>query len=200
MGLLTRTQLIPRPVEVKPYPWAQSYARIEIDVLHDEEHDTDDMHILSVISECITQISHPSEPQANAAIPTRQKYGRVHFRVKTASLDVALEDLKQYLIATRDYLRDSPSLAFRVRMPFKCRRDSDSPALLAMRWREGPRNKLCLSPMAIEIPNIDNYNIFLDLYEKESDEGAAVAAKYVDFKGDCYGTRTTQVSVNSGST
>ena len=196
MGLLARTQLIPRPVEVKPYPWAQGYARIEIDILHYEEHNIDKIPTLSMISECITQINSPSEPQANVAVPARQKYGRVHCRVKTASLDVALDDLKQYLIATRDYLRNSPVLAFKVTIPFKCRRDRDSPALLAMRWREGPRNKLCLSPMAIEIPNMDSYNIPPDLYEENSDEDAVVGAEYADFKGDCDDSRTTFVSVS----
>ncbi|KAE8155608.1 hypothetical protein BDV40DRAFT_283320, partial [Aspergillus tamarii] len=66
-------------------------------------------------------------------------------------------------------------------------------------WREGPRNKLCLSPMGIEIPNMDSYNIPLDLYEENSDEDNVVGAEYVDFKGDCDDTRKTFVSVSLGT-
>ncbi|KAF7589433.1 hypothetical protein BBP40_004303 [Aspergillus hancockii] len=169
MGLLIRKKLDQRQLEVTPHPLAQDYAKVEIDVPCDiPEGKGKKISVLSVISGCLKQLRDPSWAQKTPTLPSNQKYGRVYCRVRTASVDAAAEILKLYLVEMKLYLKHRSTIPLKnISIPFKCRRGKHYPALLVMRWCEGRSNRLCLSPMTFDIPELEDYDILLGSYEEE---------------------------------
>ncbi|KAE8356263.1 hypothetical protein BDV28DRAFT_145297 [Aspergillus coremiiformis] len=141
-------------LEATPYPFAQHYFKIEIDIprpKHDGKHKA--VSVLSIISESIEQLRDPSSSQHTPTLPTDQKYGRVQYRVQSATIDTAFEDLRQYLMEVWHHVeKEFKTPKGFLSMPLKCRRDKCSPALFVMRWCEGGRNRLSVWPVAIDVP------------------------------------------------
>jgi hypothetical protein len=192
MCLLARKKLEQRLVEVAPHPLTQNYVTIEIDIPYDMRFGKNSgISTLSLVSECIRLLSDPSGSRDAPALHSNQKYGRVYCRVRTASVDAACEDLKQYLEEMRHYLKHPFAIPWRpVSLPFKCRRGTHSPVLLVMRWREGGKNRLCLSPMVIILPKL-HCGILLDICEEEGDDCDVSYEKYTCFTEDAGGQTQT---------